>query len=187
MGLATRTLPYLGWATFFLDVDNDGNLDLFAANGHIFPQVEPSLETYRQPDLLFQGNGEFGFQDVTDQVGLDQAPIRSSRGGAYCDYDNDGDLDLLVLAIDDAPTLLRNEGEKPEELASAPALGQARQPVCHRRPGEGRGRIHDPDRPASEAAGAFCPRTTCVCTSAWVTRQPPIGSRSAGPVEEARF
>ena len=109
-GLATKTLPYLGWATFFLDFDNDGNLDLFVANGHIFPQVEPSLETYRQPDLLFGGNGEFGFQDVTRQVELDQAPVRSSRGGAFCDYDNDGDLDVLVLAIDDAPTLLRNDG-----------------------------------------------------------------------------
>ena len=43
-------------------------------------------------------------------MGLDQAPVRSSRGGAFCDYDNDGDLDLLVLAIDDAPTLLRNDG-----------------------------------------------------------------------------
>ena len=41
---------------------------------------------------------------------LDQAPVRSSRGGAFCDYDNDGDLDLLVLAIDDSPTLLRNDG-----------------------------------------------------------------------------
>ena len=70
----------------------------------------PSLETYRQPDLLFRGNGEFGFQDVTDQVDLHQAPVRSSRGGATCDYDNDGDLDLLVLAIDDSPTLLRNDG-----------------------------------------------------------------------------
>ena len=110
VGLATRTLPYLGWATFFLDVDNDGNLDLFVANGHIFPQVEPSLETYRQPDLLFSGNGEFGFQDISSRVELDQAPVRSSRGGAFCDYDNDGDLDLLVLAIDDPPTLLRNDG-----------------------------------------------------------------------------
>ena len=110
VGLATRTLPYLGWATFFLDFDNDGNLDLFVANGHIFPQVEPSLETYMQPDLLFRGNGNFGFQDVTGQVGLDQAPVRSSRGGAFCDFDNDGDLDVLVLAIDDAPTLLRNDG-----------------------------------------------------------------------------
>ena len=110
VGLATRTLPYLGWATFFLDFDNDGNLDLFVANGHIFPQVEPSLETYRQSDLLFRGNGEFGFQDVTDQVKLNKAPVRSSRGGAFCDYDNDGDQDLLVLAIDDAPTLLHNDG-----------------------------------------------------------------------------
>jgi hypothetical protein len=68
------------------------------------------LETYRQPDLLFSGNGAFGFQDISSQVKLDQAPVRSSRGGAFCDYDNDGDLDLLVLAIDDPPTLLRNDG-----------------------------------------------------------------------------
>ena len=101
------TLPYLGWATFFLDFDNDGALDLFFANGHIFPQVELSHESYRQRDFLLRGAGNFSFADVTDQVGLDQVPVRSSRGGAYCDYDNDGDLDLVVLAIDDPPTLLR--------------------------------------------------------------------------------
>ncbi len=110
LGLATITLPYLGWATFFLDFDNDGALDLFVANGHIFPQVEASHETYRQQDFLLRGSGDFGFTHVTDQVGLSQVPVRSSRGGAYCDYDNDGDLDLVVLAIDDPPTLLRNEG-----------------------------------------------------------------------------
>ncbi len=110
LGLATLTLPYLGWATFFLDFDNDGALDLFAANGHIFPQVEPSHETYRQQDFLLRGGGDFSFSEVTDQVGLDRVPVRASRGGAYCDYDNDGDLDLVVLAIDDPPTLLRNDG-----------------------------------------------------------------------------
>ena len=110
LGLATMTLPYLGWATFFLDFDNDGALDLFVANGHLFPQVEPSHGSYRQQDFLLRGSGDFGFVEVTDQVGLNQVPVRSSRGGAYCDYDNDGDLDLLVLAIDDRPTLLRNDG-----------------------------------------------------------------------------
>ena len=99
-----------GWATFFLDFDNDGDLDLFVANGHIFPQVEPSHQTYRPQDFLFRGSGNFSFTDLTDQLGLNQAPVRSSRGGAFCDYDNDGDLDLVVLAIDDPPTLLRNEG-----------------------------------------------------------------------------
>ena len=110
LGLATMTLPYLGWATFFLDFDNDGALDLFFANGHIFPQVEFSHESYRQRDFLLRGAGNFSFADVTDEVGLNQVPVRSSRGGAYCDYDNDGDLDLVVLAIDDPPTLLRNDG-----------------------------------------------------------------------------
>ena len=110
LGLAAKTLPYLGWATFFLDFDNDGALDLFVANGHLYPQVEPSHGSYRQQDFLLRGSGDFGFVEVTDQVGLNQVPVRSSRGGAYCDYDNDGDLDLLVLAIDDRPTLLRNDG-----------------------------------------------------------------------------
>ncbi len=110
LGLATMTLPYLGWATFFLDFDNDGALDLFVANGHIFPQVEPSLQSYRQQDLMLRGTRDFRFSDVTDQAGLSRAPVRSSRGGAYCDYDNDGDLDLIVLAIDESPSLLRNDG-----------------------------------------------------------------------------
>ena len=109
LGLVTMTLPYLGWSTFLLDFDNDGLLDLFISNGHIFPQLNTSHENYRQQDLLLRGTKDFGFQEVTDEVGLNKVPTRSSRGGAYCDYDNDGDLDLLVLAIDDYPTLLRNE------------------------------------------------------------------------------
>ncbi|MCY3777436.1 MAG: hypothetical protein OXH11_15800, partial [Candidatus Aminicenantes bacterium] len=115
----------------------------------------------------------------TDQVELDQAPVRSSRGGAFCDYDNDGDLDLLVLAIDDAPTLLRNDG------------GNRRNWLQFRLSGKRGNRSAIGARmkvvAASGAAGASCPRTISVSISAWVRRPPPTTSKFTGPVEDARF
>ena len=109
--LGKITIPYLGWATIFGDFDNDGALDLFMANGHLYPQAsEIESLNYQQQDLLFRGAGGFRFEDVSAAAGLTRLSPKSSRGAAACDYDNDGDLDLVVLAIDDTPTLLRNHG-----------------------------------------------------------------------------
>lgn len=109
--LGKITIPYLGWATIFGDFDNDGALDLFMANGHLYPQAsEIESLNYKQQDLLFRGAGGFRFEDVSGAAGLARLPPKSSRGAAACDYDNDGDLDLAVLAIDDTLTLLRNNG-----------------------------------------------------------------------------
>ena len=109
--LGKITIPYLGWATIFGDFDNDGALDLFMANGHLYPQAsEIESLNYKQQDLLFRGSGGFRFADVSGAAGLTRLPPKSSRGAAACDYDNDGDLDLVVLAIDDSLTLLRNNG-----------------------------------------------------------------------------
>lgn len=109
--IAEATIPHLGWATFFLDYDNDGRKDLFAANGHVYPEVDGKIaETYRQPLQLFRNLGEGKFSEVSHEVGLSTMPWRSARGGAYCDYDNDGDVDILVSNIDDRPQLLENVG-----------------------------------------------------------------------------
>ena len=109
--LGKITIPYLGWATIFADFDNDGALDLFMANGHLYPQAsEVESLNYKQQDLLFRGSAGFRFADVSGAAGLTRLPPKSSRGAAACDYDNDGDLDLVVLAIDDTLTLLRNNG-----------------------------------------------------------------------------
>jgi enediyne biosynthesis protein E4 len=110
-GIGERTIPFLGWATFFLDYDNDGFKDLFDANGHVYPEMDGrSSETYRQPLQLFHNLHNGKFVEASEETGLRRLPLRSTRGGAYCDYDNDGDMDILVSNIDDKPMLLENMG-----------------------------------------------------------------------------
>ena len=109
-GLAAATFERMGWGTAFFDADLDGRLDLLFANGHIYPQVDdfPALqETFRQKSQLFVGEGQ-GFRDVSDSAGGGLQIAKSSRGLAVGDLDNDGDLDLVLSAMDDVPTLLEN-------------------------------------------------------------------------------
>jgi hypothetical protein len=110
-GVARGAGRYLGWGVGFVDVDNNGLLDLFQANGHIYPEVDRhGLGTrYLQRKQLFQNLGNGRFQEITDQVGGGLLLERSSRGAAFGDYDNDGDIDVLVTNLNDRPTLLRNE------------------------------------------------------------------------------
>lgn len=110
-GLGPVSLPYVGWGTFFFDVDNDGWLDLFFANGHIYPQIDqaPGLLVYRQRNLLFRNLGNGRFEEVPDQaLGV---PSAVSRGAVRGDLDNDGDLDIVIANLDDSPTLLWNQTE----------------------------------------------------------------------------
>jgi len=109
-GLAAPTLKPLGWGVLFFDADLDGDLDLFFANGHIYPQVDddPSLhESFRQRNQLLVNDGG-GFHDAGVEAGDAFALERSSRGAAYVDLENDGDLDLVVSNQDARPTLLEN-------------------------------------------------------------------------------
>jgi len=109
--LGDKSLPYVGWGTCFIDHDHDGDLDLFVANGHAYPQVDRLRlpeETYRQPCQLFANQGDGTFSEVRGIAALEER--RVSRGACYGDYDDDGDLDLLLLNLDDRPSLLRNDG-----------------------------------------------------------------------------
>lgn len=109
-GIGEATIPYLGWSTFFLDYDNDGRRDLFAANGHVYPEVDGAIkETYRQPLLLFRNLGT-KFREVSAEAGLRALKPVSARAGAYADFDNDGDLDMVVSVMDESPMLLENIG-----------------------------------------------------------------------------
>jgi hypothetical protein len=108
-GLAATLGPYLGWGVGLVDLDNDGPLDLFIANGHVYPDVvKTGTSTYRQRSQVFR-NDAGRFRHVTDEVGGDLLVEHSSRGAAFGDYDNDGDIDVLVSVIDGAPRLLRND------------------------------------------------------------------------------
>jgi len=109
-GIATLTLPRLGWGTFFADFDNDGWKDLFVANGHVYPQVDSvDIGTqYRQPCLLFRNLGNAKFANVTPLAGSALTEPRAYRGAALGDFDNDGDLDVLVMDLDGGPHLWEN-------------------------------------------------------------------------------
>lgn len=111
-GLGQSTLPYLGWGTGFVDIDNDGLLDLFIANGHVYPEMDRFAmgSKYLEPKQLFLNVGNGRFREATSEVGGGLLIEKSSRGVAFGDYDNDGDVDILIINLNDRPTLLRNDG-----------------------------------------------------------------------------
>lgn len=101
----------LAFGTFFFDFDNDRYLDLFAANGHVLDQIAAvdSALGYAQTDQLFHNIDGTHFVDITQKTGEALQKKRVSRAALYADFDNDGDLDILVTATDDTPLLLRND------------------------------------------------------------------------------
>ncbi len=112
--LEMLSLSWLGWATRFADWDNDGDDDLFVANGHVYPQIEDAARAestpgYRQQNQIFINQGRGEFAEATFSPGDGMRAIASSRGGAFGDIDNDGDIDAVILNIDDTPSLLRND------------------------------------------------------------------------------
>jgi hypothetical protein len=109
-GLAAQTFKPMGWGTAFLDADLDGRLDLFIANGHIYPDVDafPALqESFKQTSQILRNEGDT-FRDVSDTAGPGLTVKKASRGLATGDLDGDGDLDLVITALDDVPTVLEN-------------------------------------------------------------------------------
>jgi tetratricopeptide (TPR) repeat protein len=109
-GLDAATRSSLGWGGGFFDYDNDGDLDLFVAGGHVFPDVErfDPATSYRQRNLLFENDGRGHFAEVAAAGAL--AVPGTGRGAAFGDWDDDGDLDVLVVQLDAPPALLRNDG-----------------------------------------------------------------------------
>jgi enediyne biosynthesis protein E4 len=105
----SRITRYLGWGAGFIDFDNDGRPDILLANGHVYPEIHESpIEAgYRQRKLAWHnlGNGRFAEIGATLGPGLND-PV-SARGMAIGDFDNDGDLDILINTINDYPQLLR--------------------------------------------------------------------------------
>jgi hypothetical protein len=111
-GVALPSLPWVKWGTAFVDLDNDGWLDLIAVSGHVYPQVDtlPSGPGYREPKLLSMNQKDGTFCDAGDQAGPALKEKRVSRGLAVGDLFNDGNMDVVISDIDGAPMILRNHG-----------------------------------------------------------------------------
>jgi hypothetical protein len=109
-GLGSPTIPFLGWGTGFLDFDNDGLLDLFIANGHVYPIADQRDwgTTWAQRPQLFRNLDGAKFQEVPPATGSGLAAVVSARGAAFGDLFNDGHTDVVLNNLDSAPTLLRN-------------------------------------------------------------------------------
>ncbi|MDI1240842.1 MAG: CRTAC1 family protein [bacterium] len=104
--------PFVGWGAGFFDFDNDGFLDLLVANGHVYPQMElaqaPGYLGFRQHFLLHRNLGNGTFEEVSKESGLPEVPVRSRRGMAFGDINNDGLIDAVVTSVGDLPTVLLN-------------------------------------------------------------------------------
>ncbi|HEY7306442.1 MAG TPA: CRTAC1 family protein [Bryobacteraceae bacterium] len=108
--LGAGTFKMSGFGTRFFDYDNDGWRDLFIADGHVLDNVQlfHAGTEYAEPKVVYRNTGGT-FQDVTKQLGPDLAVPRVSRAAAFADYDNDGDVDVLVTNNGDRPQLFRNQ------------------------------------------------------------------------------
>jgi len=111
-GVAVAALPWVKWGTAFVDLDNDGWLDLISVNGQVYPQVDqlPSGARYRQPKNLFMNERNGNFCDAQAQAGPALQIPRVSRGLAIADFDNDGNVDVIIADLDGEPMLLHNQG-----------------------------------------------------------------------------
>ncbi len=121
------SLLSLTFGTFFFDYDLDGHLDIFAANGHLDPDIErvqPKVR-FAQPPLLFRNRGGGKFAPVMDDVGKDLSQPLVARGAAYADYDRDGDLDVLVTTNNGPAHLYRNDGGNENSYLRLSLVGES--------------------------------------------------------------
>jgi hypothetical protein len=109
--LGQPSFRYVKWGTGFVDFDNDGWVDLFVNNGHVYPQVDaiPNSPGYKEPMQIFRNNHDGTFEDISKASGVFDMPPQSRRGAAFGDVYNDGNMDILVLNIGEAPSLLINK------------------------------------------------------------------------------
>src|SRR5215475_13116570 len=109
-GLAVET-RYVGWGTGMVDLDNDGLPDVFVATGGVYPEVGRKVPEYplHTPRLVFRNLGDGRFEELIEEAGSGVSDAHASRGCAFGDFDNDGDVDVLVWNMNEPPSLLRND------------------------------------------------------------------------------
>jgi len=124
IGINTR---WLGWGTAFVDLDNDGWLDLFLVNGHVYPEVA-QLKTeagYKQRKVVYRNLGNGRFSDITALVGAPATDPKAGRGAAFGDYNNDGQIDVAIANVNDLPDLYRLNGNRAHHWITLKLVGVA--------------------------------------------------------------
>ncbi|MEZ5404461.1 MAG: CRTAC1 family protein [Bryobacteraceae bacterium] len=113
LGVETR---YVAWGAAITDLDNDGLPDLFAVTGAVYPEIEKKLPAYpfRTPRIVFRNLGGGKFEELLDEAGPGISAPHASRGAAFGDIDNDGDIDAVIVNLGEPPSLLRNDLKAPD-------------------------------------------------------------------------
>jgi enediyne biosynthesis protein E4 len=129
-GLGSPTIPFLGWGAGFLDFDNDGLLDIFVANGHVYPSVDQRDwgTTWAERPQLFRNLDGAKFQEVPPATGSSLALVVPARGAAFGDLFNDGNIDVVLNNMDSAPALLRNVVKNGNHWIAFKMVGAAKGP-----------------------------------------------------------
>jgi hypothetical protein len=121
---------YVAWGCGFIDYDNDGWADIVQVNGHVYPEIDHYNfgETFKNPRLIYRNLGNGHFKDVSGQMGPGITARYSSRGAAIGDYDNDGAMDMLILNMNELPSLLHNVGGNKQNWIKIKLVGK----ICNR-------------------------------------------------------
>ena len=129
-GLGEPTVPFLAWGAGFLDFDNDGLLDIFIANGHVYPGVDRQDwgTTWAERPQLFRNLDGARFKEVPPATGSGLADVITARGAAFGDLFNDGHIDVVINNIDSTPSLLRNVEKNGNHWLTLKLVGGPRSP-----------------------------------------------------------
>jgi hypothetical protein len=116
---------YVAWGCGFIDYDNDGWTDIVQINGHVYPEIDKYNfgETFKNPRLVYKNQGNGSFKDVSAAMGPGITARYSSRGAAFGDYDNDGAIDMLILNMNEPPSLLHNVGGNKQNWIKLKLIG----------------------------------------------------------------
>ena len=187
LGVNTR---YLGWGLGFFDMDNDGWLDIFVSNGHVYPEVSSSKTEapYAEHKYLYRNLRNGRFEEVTDKGGPGITAAVPARGCAFGDYDNDGDLDIIVNCVNSLPQLLRCDSEWKRSWIKIKAIGTKSNPHRHRRAHikvvaktDPLPRSHYCKSTRYAAEEVIIRKATCGCTSASIRPRLSTSWRFTGP------
>jgi enediyne biosynthesis protein E4 len=116
---------YVSWGTGIVDLDNDGWPDIFLVTGNVYPELErvyPQL-SYKGPRILFRNLQNGSFERLIEEAGPGISARHPSRGCAFGDFDNDGDLDMVIMNVNEAPSLLRNDAPKENHWLKVRLIG----------------------------------------------------------------